>query len=83
VIEKGRYLTKLKQRAKESRVSRRFQLDGLEIAKILGDEKHRSLYIKLAKEMDPDELRRLAKEVAENKNIKNRGAYFMTLLRSK
>lgn len=83
MIEKGGYLKKLKQRAKESRVSRKFQLDGLEIANILGDEKHKSLYIKLAKELDPDKLRRLAKEVAEKKDIKNKGAYFMTIIKSK
>lgn len=61
-------------------MSRKFQLDGLEIAQILGDEKHKSLYIKLAREMNPDELRRLAKEVAENPRVKNKGAYFMTRL---
>lgn len=77
------YLGKLKQRARESRVSHKFQLEGLEIAQILGDEKHKSLYIKLAKEMNPEKLRLLAKEVAENKNIKKKGAYFMTLLKSK
>jgi hypothetical protein len=75
------YLDKLKQRAKRSRVSRKFQWDGLEIAKILGDEKHKSLYIKLAKEWGGDTLRRLAKEIAENKNIKRKGAYFMIRLK--
>jgi cytochrome oxidase assembly protein ShyY1 len=82
VIDRG-YLEKLRQRAKKSRVSRKFQLEGLEIAGILKDEKHKSLYIKLAKEMNPEKLRRLAKEIAENKNVKNKGAYFMALLKSK
>lgn len=82
MIEKGNYLKKLKERAKKSRVSRKFQLDGLEIAEILGDEEHKSLYIKLSKEMNSNELRRLAKQVAENKNVKRKGAYFMTLLKN-
>ncbi len=74
------YLTALKDRAKESHVYKKFQLTGLEIAEILRDEPHKSLYIKLAKQYDPGELLRLAKEVAERKNVNNKGAYFMRLL---
>lgn len=75
------YLKTLKQRAKESRVYKKFQLVGLEIAEILGDEKHKTLYIKLAKEeKNPDSLLDLAKKVAERKNIKNKGAYFMKIV---
>lgn len=83
MIEKSVYFRKLKQRAKESRVSRKFQMEGLEIARILGDEKHKSLYIKMSKEMNPDKLRRLAKEIAENKNVKKKGAYFMTIIKNR
>jgi len=78
---KDRYLEELKKRAKESHVYRKYQLIGLEIAQILGDEAHKSLYIKLAKEMDGDRLLRLAKEVADRKNVTNKGAYFMSLLK--
>jgi len=78
-----KYLEELARRKKESHVHRKFQLDGLEIAKMLGDEKHKSLYIKLAKQHDPQNLRRLAKEVLENKNIRNPGAYFMSCLKTK
>jgi hypothetical protein len=77
------YLKKLKQRGKESRIYQKHQLLGLEIAQILGDEKHKSLYIKLAREHGGDELRRLAKDVADRKNIKNLGAYFMKVLSNK
>ncbi|MFH1246561.1 MAG: hypothetical protein V1489_02175 [Candidatus Liptonbacteria bacterium] len=70
----------LKKRAKESKVYKSFQLHGLEIAQILGDEKHRSLYIKLAKEHDPQMLRRIARSVAEKRGVRNRGAYFMAIL---
>ncbi|KKW46338.1 MAG: hypothetical protein A3A43_00930 [Candidatus Liptonbacteria bacterium RIFCSPLOWO2_01_FULL_56_20] len=77
------YIEKLKERGRESHVYRRYQLDGLEIAEILHDEKHKSLYIKLAKERGGAALRRIAKEIAENKNVKNKGAYFMTALKNK
>ncbi len=78
---KERYLKELSKRAQESHVYRKYQLIGLEIAQILEDEKHKSLYIKLAKDKGDDRLMRLAKEVAENKNVKNKGAYFMSVLK--
>ncbi len=74
------YLKELKKRAKESRVHREFQLTGLEIADLLRDRKHKSLYIKLAKEHRGQELLRLAKEIAGRKGVKNRGAYFMAVV---
>jgi hypothetical protein len=74
------YFKKLRERAKTSRVYVNYQLEGLEIARLLGDEEHKSLYIKLAKEGDARELRRIAGEVAEMNNVENKGAYFMTLL---
>lgn len=77
------YLEKLKERGKESRVYRDFQALGLEIAEILGDRSHRALYIKLAKMHDAKKLLALAKDVAERKHIKNKGAYFMSLVNKK
>jgi len=75
------YLDKMKTRRRtSSRVSRSYQLLGLEIADILGDRRHKALYIKLAKEKNPIELLRLAKEVEDKKNVKNIGAYFMSIL---
>ena len=76
------YLKKLKQRGKESHVYRNYQLFGLEIAEMLQDERHKSLYIKLAKENGGEKLRRIAKDVADRKGIKNKGAYFMKVLAS-
>ncbi len=77
------YLEKLRDRAKQSKVYRKFQLEGLEIAKILGDEKHKALYIKLAKEHDTHFLRRLAEDVAERgETVRNKGAYFMSRLKA-
>ena len=81
MIPQNDYLKILKQRAKESRVYKKFQLVGLEITEILGDEKHKTLYIKLAKEAkNPESLLATAKKVAERKNIRNKGAYFMKLV---
>jgi len=75
------YMDKVRTRRKtSSRVSRPYQLLGLEIADLLEDRKHKALYIKLAKEKNPIELLRLAKEVQEQKTIINKGAYFMSII---
>ncbi|MDP3052505.1 MAG: hypothetical protein Q8N22_00950 [bacterium] len=71
------YLNIIKERKKTSRVYEKFQFTGLTIAQILGDEKHKSLYIKMAKKHDEHKLITTAKSVAERKNIENKGAYFM------
>ncbi len=73
------YLEELKKRAKRSKVYKKYQLTGLTIAQALNDEKHKSLYIKLAQNGDEEQLLRLAKDVADRKGIRNKGAYFMTL----
>lgn len=73
------YLEELKKRKKESRVYSEHQLVGLLLAEILEDDEHKSLYIKLAKENNTDELLRLAKSIGERKNVENKGAYFMKL----
>ncbi len=76
------YLKELRRRAKESHVYRKYQLMGLAIAETLKDEKHKSLYIKLAKNLGGERLLKLAKEVAERRDVKNRGAYFMAVLKA-
>ena len=75
-----KYLETLQKRAKESRVYSFHQLVGLDIAKILEDEGHKSLYMRLAKTRNPGELLGLAKDIAERKNVSNKGAYFMSML---
>ena len=75
------YLQKLRKRGVESRVYKKYQLIGLEIARVLEDKSHNSLYIKLAKNGNAQELLRLAKDVAERRGIKNKGAYFMVLIK--
>ncbi len=71
------YLASLKRRGKESHVYRRYQMTGLMLSEILHDSAHKALYIKLAKEHNEEKLLRLAKDIAEKKNVRNKGAYFM------
>lgn len=76
---KKHYNEELEKRRKDSRAYTSYQHVGLEIADILNDWNHRALYIKLARDNDPDALIRLAKSVAERKSVANLGAYFMKL----
>jgi hypothetical protein len=78
--KKNDYLRTIKERAVKSRVYKRYQLIGLLIAQSLNDEKHKSLYIKMAKEHGGEHLLSIAEDVSERKNIKNKGAYFMKVL---
>lgn len=77
------YIELLKQRAKESRVYSPHQMTGLMLSEILHDKSHKSLYMRLAKKYDNDELLKLAKNIAEKTDIKNRGAYFMSIIKEK
>lgn len=79
-IVSNSYFEELNRRSKKSRVHHRHQLIGLEIAEILSDRRHKSLYIKLAKKYDPDKLLELAKTIAQNPRIANKGAYFMRVI---
>lgn len=79
-VEPDQYIEKLKERKENKRISQDFQLAGLEVATLLKDLKHKSLYIKLAKEHGIGPIMALAKEVVERRNIKNPGAYFMRLV---
>ncbi len=76
------YLKELEEKGKTSRIHREFQLIGLEIAEILGDMAHKSLYIRLAKHYGKEKLLPMAKSVAEKNGIRNKGAYFMRVLHS-
>ncbi len=75
------YMDELARRGKESHVYRKYQLIGLEISEILRDERHKALYIKLAKEGGADRMLALAKDVATRDEVKNKGAYFMAILK--
>ncbi|HXF44144.1 MAG TPA: hypothetical protein VNK70_01635 [Candidatus Paceibacterota bacterium] len=77
------YLQVLRERKEESRVHFKHQSTGLALAEILGDTKHKTLYMKLAKKHDAEILIGLAKDVASRRGVKNKGAYFMRLLTGK
>lgn len=79
-IDKDEYLSSLRKREGNTRVSRGYQFAGLELAEILGDPEHKALYIKLAKEHGTGKLMTLAKDIAGKKDVKNKGAYFMRVL---
>jgi len=81
IPQKNDYLSQLKERGETSRVYKKNQMTGLTLAEILEDEKHKSLYMKLAKQYNNEALMRIAKNVAEKKNIANKGAYFMKIYR--
>ncbi len=75
------YFKDLEKRSKKSRVHHPYQAAGLALAVILGDLKYKSLYIKLAKRYGGEVLLPLAKSVAEKKEVKNKAAYFMKILK--
>lgn len=65
---------------KNSRVYREHQSTGLMLARLLGDIKHKVLYIRLAKQYPVSFLMSLASDIASRDGVKNRGAYFMKVL---
>lgn len=71
------YIKELQKRKVKSRIYQKYQLTGLMISDLLKDKKHKTLYIKLAKEINNNRLLELAKSIAENEKIKNPAAYFM------
>jgi len=76
------YFKLLKDRSKQSRVYKPHQMTGLILAQLLDDSSHKSLYMRLSKIYDNDELIRIAKNITERKNIENKGAYFMRVFKA-
>ncbi len=74
------YFGEIEERGKKSKVYKPYQLFGLQIAQLLDDNDHKSLYMRLAKKYDNNYLLTLAKTISENNNVKNKGAYFMSVL---
>ncbi len=78
------YLKVLEERQKDSRVLFKHQSTGLELAEILGDkkEKNKAVFMKLAKDYDNNSLIELAKDIASRKSVRNKTAYFMSMLKN-
>lgn len=75
------YFDELAERAKTNKIYQEFQLTALTLAELLGDSKHVSLYMRLAKTHPKQDLFRIAKTIAERPDIGNKGAYFMKVLK--
>lgn len=65
---------------KNKYISQEFQDYGYRLAMELGDEKNKSLYIKLAKEVERKFLERARTFVKDAYNVRNRGKLFMWAL---
>jgi hypothetical protein len=73
----GDVLQKYQTDDSDKYVSREFQKYGYELAQTLGDMKHKSLYIKLAKTLPRALLENAKSFVADAYNAKNKGSLFM------
>jgi hypothetical protein len=77
----GDILKDYKESEEDKYISREFQKYGYDLAKELGDLKHKSLYIKLAKETPRGLLEATKSYVKDAENVKNKGALFMWKLK--
>lgn len=75
------YLDRLRERAKKSRIHSRHQMIGLMVADTLSDSAHKALYIKMARDENGEKMLYMAKSIAENSRVENKGAYFMKVWR--
>lgn len=75
------YLDRIRERAKKSRIHSRHQMIGLMVADALGDQGHKALYIKMARDENGEKMLYMAKSIAENSKVENKGAYFMKVWR--
>ena len=82
MLEKD-YLKTITERKKQTNVFKDFQHIGLVIAQMLGDEKHKTLYIKLAKNISGQVLMPIAKDIVERADVSRKGAYFMKILKER
>lgn len=71
--------TKFKDRPKN--ISKEFQVYGVYLAEVLGDTKHYSLYIKLAKEYDRGLLESVLTFVKDASSARSKGRLFMWRLK--
>ncbi len=79
-MDASTYLNRMRERKRRGAVTTSHQLTGLMLAEILGDEAHKSLYMRLAKTYSERRLIVLARDIAERKRVVNKGAYFMRVV---
>jgi hypothetical protein len=73
----GDLIQKYKTDDTDKYISREFQKYGYELAQALDDVKHKSLYIKLAKETPRGLLEQAKSFVLDAQNARNKGSLFM------
>lgn len=73
----GNVINKYRGEDTDKYISREFQKYGYELAESLGDMKHKSLYIKLAKETPRGLLEAAKRYVADADNARSKGSLFM------
>jgi len=76
-LKVGDVLKKYQTDDTDKYISREFQKYGYDLAEALGDMKHKSLYIKLAKETPRALLESAKSFVMDANNAKNKGSLFM------
>lgn len=74
-------LDKYKAVPDEKYISREFQQYGIELAEALGDQKHKALYIKLAKTTPRGLLEAAKNFVSDANNARSKGRLFMWKLK--
>jgi len=77
----GQILANYDYQDKKKYISREFQDYGLRLAKELNDEKHKSLYIKLAKENPRQILEKARIFVKDAQKVKSKARLFMWKLK--
>lgn len=77
MMEKLSKILQSKKMARDYRCSHEFQAYGNRLAEELGDKKHRTLYIKMAKTEDRNLLEKAKTSVLDSKNATTRGRLFM------
>ena len=74
-------IDRVEKKKERQRISREFQDYGLRLSEQLEDSKHKSLYIKLAKEKPRKALEEALSYVLDYPHAKNRGKLFMWRLK--
>lgn len=74
-------IRRVEKRKQSQRVSKEFQDYGIRLSEVLGDSKHKSLYIKLAKEKPRKALEEALAYVLDYPHAKTLGRLFMWKLK--
>lgn len=77
----NKIIGKLERKKESHRISQEFQDFGVRLAELLGDNSHKSLYIKLAKEKPRKALEDALSYVSDYSSARNKGRLFMWRLK--